>query len=470
MALSIPVLASAATIYDQTLDSSAAVSLGHGGFAPIIGSFTITSTTTISDSSYTNIAVKSISRPDAGPIVVSVTTGPGCSGVVLSYAAPLPGADSLFHSLNLATSTVSGDLSPGTYNICADNYSIFNNTEVQTDSIQTNFFGYITNDGVAPEFNRATRIIVTIPANKQTIASSTDAIIGNHVYINSSQMTDALAANNSKWFVQVTITSLSPIKQTTLSQSFGAFGTVFDNKTFKFPIDGESGLINFSTTTPLTNFGDYTMTTQIIQPNPYNQILQWFGFGSATILDATTTVFTVAKSTGFDTLQASTTDSISAFLASTTPALKDACAAWTSFSLADCLNLLFIPQAGDLSRVMNDLNTGLFAYAPFGYVTRFNNILTGQATSSFPMLSTSMPDPSNPSEMMTYTFDQNEALAGAGTLLDNLKIPQAPDINVRGSMDDIVKTVIALAVFSYIFYDLIKSSRGQHHAVRTKLS
>lgn len=338
--------------------------------------------------------------------------------------------------------------------------------EFLSDSSQ-NLYGEITDNDI-PYFVVPTKIIAVTPPSGTTIATSTTATVGAKVSINSKELIDALVANNGNWFVQMTITPSSVV--TGIPTAAGSFDAAFGTKIFKFPIT-TSGTINFSTTTAFTSFGSYNVTTQIIRPSPYNDFLTWWGFGSATVLDATTTSFTVSTSTAFQqTVQNAIQNIVNHVTADVPNSCKDlSLSQWIS-NMGDCINLIFIPSSDDMSRVMADLNAGVFAYAPFGYVTRVVNILNGQATSTFPMISASIPNPSNPSTMMTYTFDQNEAFAGAADVLENLTIPQDPSINARAAMDLIVKTIIALSVISYIFYDLAHSRKASGHRIRTKLS
>jgi len=305
----------------------------------------------------------------------------------------------------------------------------------------------------------ATRIIAANPLDKATVASSTSGTIGVKINVNTPQWTQALAQNAGNWFVHITLTS--PIKPNVLG---GAFASG-NSKDFNFPIN-TSDVINFATTTDLSTLGDYTMNIEIVQPSWLSTYLSWFGF-SGTVLDATTTRFTVVNQTGFDTLNSSSTSIIDQFLASTSPQLIASCASFTSFDLADCLNLLFIPQPSTFGYVLADVN-GILQFAPWGYATRAVNILSGTATSSFPEIVAGIPDPSNPTQKLLWHIDPNEMIAGAATLNNSIVDPSTGDPVMPG-IRQIVDTVIALSVVSYIFYDLIAGKRSSV-SHKTKLS
>lgn len=330
----------------------------------------------------------------------------------------------------------------------------------------------VSDTPVIPPDN-TTHIIVTIPPNNSTIATSTNAAVGANININTAEWVAALANNNGNWFLQVSVQRNTPITR----QLDGPFDFLFKSilgtnrpvQKYTIPIP-TSGFLSLSTTTDVSLPGSYYLTVQIIKPAPFGTILSFLGFGSATILDATSTTFVSSVTTSWDRLGASTSEAMNNFVASTTDDLMDKCFSWSGIQIADCLNLIFLPQSGDLGRVMNDLNTGLFTYAPWGYVTRIVNIFSGNATSSFPLISTGIPDPSNPHHLLAFHFDPNEAILGAAGLMDSIRDP-VTDENPRDALETIVKTIIALAVVSIIFYDLSGGrSRGRGAGIKTKLS
>jgi len=319
---------------------------------------------------------------------------------------------------------------------------------------------YIADTPIAP-VNSATHIISAIPSDGEVVATSTAGLTGALINVNANQWSEALAQNAGNWFVNVQV--ISPANTQCGWRCFGAFGTV--QNTYKFPIT-TSGILSLATTTDTTAIGVYKMSIQIVEPSWASTYLSWFGF-SGTVLDSTTTTFTVSHETGFDALNASSTSVIDQFLASTSPQLIASCSSWQSFDLADCLNLLFIPQPSTFSYIMADVN-GVLQFAPWGYATRVVSIMSGSATSSFPMIVAGIPDPTDPTQKMLWHIDPNEMIAGAATLNDSIVDPVTGDPVMPG-VRQIVDSVIALSVMSYIFYDLIggKRSTVSH---KTKLS
>lgn len=313
-----------------------------------------------------------------------------------------------------------------------------------------NDYLYIADSPIVPA-DDTTHIIAAIPDNGETVASSTSGVVGALINVNTHQWTQALAQNAGNWFVRLTLTP--PIKPNVLGGAFASGQSI----SFTFPIT-DSGISNLATTTDLSTFGNYTESIQIVQPSWASTYLSWFGF-SGTVLDSTTTRFTVGVPTGFDKLNASSTSIIDQFLASSSPQLIASCASFTSFDLADCLNLLFIPQPSTFSYVLADVN-GILQFAPWGYATRAVAILSGSATSSFPLIAVGIPDPSNPhGPKLMWHIDPNEMIAGAATLNDSIVDPVNGD-QVMPNLRQIVDSVIALSVISYIFYDLIAGKKS----------
>ena len=209
------------------------------------------------------------------------------------------------------------------------------------------------------------------------------------------------------------------------------------------------------------------MYTSIQTPSFFSTVLNFIGFGQfATqgIKTATTTAFTADHLTAFDRLVASTTDSINAYIASSTISLS-ACTSWTQFALIDCLNLLFIPQREPMMKAMSDFKDGFLSLKPWGYVTRTIVILSGNATSSVPIVNTFVPNPVT-GGTLDWTFNPNESVEAATVLLDNVHSAYGPPTTIKQAMEPLVKAIISLSVFMYIFYDMIRSRRAAHHGGR----
>jgi len=242
----------------------------------------------------------------------------------------------------------------------------------------TPYYVWYDSNGV-PNDLQGTGIIVTQPTHRQTIATSTTAVVGATVYINDSEYEDDM-------FLRVKY-SRYVAGQASLANLEGTMTVV------EIPIS-EAGLLIATTTTPIIHKGEYVMVTEVRRPSLTNDVLTWFGLQNlydAGVIHATTTEFIAVGLTAYDTLVASTTQSIEDYIASSTISI-DSCVEWTSFSLLSCLNLLFIPQPQQMALAFNGIKDGFLSYVPFGYVTRTVEILTSTTTVALPDLSYTFAD------------------------------------------------------------------------------
>lgn len=315
---------------------------------------------------------------------------------------------------------------------------------------------YVFNLGSASAFFDSTTHIATVtPADNATISTSTTATMGATGYVNPADYVSGM-------FVQMKY-ALYANSQVSVANPSALFTTI------NFPITS-SGLFSFSTTTPITRGGQYTLTTQIRSASLANNVLNFLGFDQFATFGITTsksTKFTAAAFNGFDTFVASTTASITDYLASSTISLAT-CSSWTSFNLGDCLNLIFVPALGPMQSALNDFKTGFLSYAPWGYVTRMVVILSGTATTTLPTINVTIPlgNPSRPEYTNgTFTIDPNDTLSGGAALLETVHTTFGGDFSVRTVTEPFVKLSIALTVLMAVFYDLIGMA---HHRKLTR--
>ena len=252
----------------------------------------------------------------------------------------------------------------------------------------TSYYGYqfyvsATRSGgvwTSSVYNTATRILSVTPLDGSTISTSTTATIGANVFVNADQF-------NASEYLEVSILRNQDNQANANPQLL--------TTTFDFPI-ASGGENDFTTTTPLTITGVYTLTAQLRQSSLTQNVLNFFGFGelgaffaNSTLL-STTTSFTLGAPTAFDIFNASTTEALNAFVASSTLSLG-VCSNWTQFNLLDCLSLVFTYQPSPMLTEFSTLQKTLFSYAPWGYVTRTMAILTSGATTSVPAIGFSFP-------------------------------------------------------------------------------
>jgi len=300
--------------------------------------------------------------------------------------------------------------------------------------------------------NTATRIDVVVPADDETIATSTTASFSATGYVNSADYLDGT-------YLEIRYAPYSAGQSATANPDL-----LFT--TLALPISSSGDFI-VSTTSPVLTKGLYTMQTQIKTGSWVNSVLNFLGFGqfaNVGILSATSTQFTAVELSAFDIFVASSTESINAYIASSTVSLS-ACTAWTSFSLGECLNLLFVPQPQPISEALSNFKNGFLQYAPWGYLTRTVVILSGTATSTIPDFSF-MYTLDGPTDVHTFTLDTDEMLAGAGAILDDITEPYSGfNYTVRDVFEPIVQLFIAALVVLTIFHDLMGVG---HQAVNSR--
>jgi hypothetical protein len=468
--------ADALIFYDQTLDSGGEVQTGLGpnpGNDPkyqIVGSFVVTEdidlgtgTTSILFSAHNstpgvsfNAAIATSTNdpllPTGFPTIIAFNNiDLGNDGVTRSTVADSPPSQCGAGLCQLRAGDTVYILIYSTQGIS------FSTQYVITDSADSDFYGQLTFNETPPGPSNTTRIITVEPSDDETIATSTTATIGATGYINDDDFQNGM-------FVRMIYLQQSS-NQASVANPYN-LGTTID-----FPID-VPGAFSVSTSTSITRAGVYIMQSSIRTTSVFSNVLNFMGFGQFAnqgIKTSTSTRFIADHQTAFDVLVGSTTQAIDDYIASSTISLS-ACTGWTQFNLIDCLNLMLIPQPIPIYQALTDFKDGFLSLFPWGYVTRFVVILSGNATTTMPVMVTYIPDPTNPTVMLPYTFDPNEALVGAGVLIDGIRTPGS-DKTVRESMEDIVNAVVAGVVITYIVYDMLRVGKNKtQHSVRTKLS
>lgn len=138
----------------------------------------------------------------------------------------------------------------------------------------------------------------------------------------------------------------------------------------------------------------------------------------------------------------------------------------SSFGVRECIAFLFIPDARQLNSTMQSFRDGFLVRAPWGYVTRFFDILSSSATSSLPMIEYQF-DPNGPLAGKTWTIDIGDMVAGASTALNGVTEP----INhrtLRDVLEPLVYLIVAMAVIFGIITDLLGSHNSSVHEDRNK--
>lgn len=299
----------------------------------------------------------------------------------------------------------------------------------------------------------STRIISSTPAGGSTQATSSSFTFGSDIYINTNDYDD-------DWYFRLRY-KRNQDDQAAVSL-IAAEGGLWNTITWDAPLDiGEN---NLSTTTDLSeaNYGEYTIELQIRKPSWTNSIAEFFGLGNLTdneIVVSSTTQFTLVQRTAYDIFVASTTAQINEFFASSTLSIADAKAACglsiTGFSITDCLGFLFGWQSQPMSLAIENIKTGFFRYAPWGYITRSVVIMTTTSTSTLPTLTYTFPS-SAPSYLANATFSFNPwqyFYTSGAPVYDEIK-SNTDDKNIWEIFEPIISLIVYLSLILLIIKDL----------------
>lgn len=301
-----------------------------------------------------------------------------------------------------------------------------------------------TSSGVADN----TRIINTTPVG--TISSSTSPTLGYTGYLNIndidsySRVIYQLSNSNSSFqqcadvicseFSQNSIT----ITRTTNLATFGLFGD--------------------STTTPPLPIGKYYVKITI-QKGSY--CLFGICAGHQDIY-ATTTSFLVATSTKIDKLKNSVSDYI-AGLSSNANNFEDCSVLSFSFfsCFADLATLFFVPNTQSIQYAIDSTKTGFLAKPPFGYLTRFTDILVSSSTTALPAFTVPIrTQESTTTGTINLTYDMNDMVLGAGTVLADTRDPYNGK-NFKDIFLPIIQFIVAMSVLVVIVKDIMGSHKHQ---------
>lgn len=306
-------------------------------------------------------------------------------------------------------------------------------------------------DVLGPSEDTTTRLVTVTPAASSTIATSTTATFGATGYVNSNDFVSGM-------FVQIRYASYSSM------QSYAGASPDLFYTTLQFPISA-AGTFSVSTTSPALTVGLYTMQSDIRTTSWTNSLLNFFGFGQFAqqgILTATSTVFTAAHLSGYDTFVASTTEAMLAYTASSTISLAS-CSTWTGFNLGDCLGVLLLPQVQPMQAQLSAFKDGFLTYAPWGYLTRFVVIMSGGATSTLPSFSATLPLGSA-DDLDTFTFDMNDMVTGGAALLDSIPARDNATHTIKTVMRPWIDLFIGLFVLLIMVKDLMgMAAHGRHN-------
>lgn len=310
--------------------------------------------------------------------------------------------------------------------------------------------------------NFTTRIISLSPDDRAVISIGGNATgtvnFAMHAYIN---------ANDIGKYLSIKI-HFDNIDQNSLLSGACAFGDVAgltcSNYTFSFFTGNatSSGDFYFASTTVLAQ-GNYRVEASLDTSTTFLGLnLGFFTFAGA-ISDIVDHQFVVGTSTFIGNISQNIFSDTNAFLntlpATTTAAMAASCnPLGGNFGIRECMTFLLVPDAGQMNTALTAFRTQVLIKQPWGYLTRFVQILSTSATSSLPSISYTF-DPAGPLGGDTWNIDMNSMVAGGGSLLNTITDPVNHQ-TIRTVAEPIVKFVVALMVIFAIVMDLTKVSHS----------
>lgn len=230
-----------------------------------------------------------------------------------------------------------------------------------------------------------------------------------------------------------------------------------------------TGFETSTTTTDYTFNG--TQDTHLTYGHDYKVIWTLFGsnyfniFGNIFAIHKTI-YFSVGTTTNSGHLKQAVASSTEAQLqanAFTNGFSLDACNPVSSYwNITDCILSMFTPDRDFFANTAVQLRSGILGKAPFGYVTRLVDIFQSTTTTALPAFTAPIRiGESTTTDTIYLTYDINDMVAGAGTILENVREPYSGK-NFRDVFEPIVQLVVALGVLYTIIIDLMGSHKHQH--------
>lgn len=287
--------------------------------------------------------------------------------------------------------------------------------------------------------DQRTRIISVLPVDKSTVASTTDTLVGITGFINPDDWVEGMV-------VSLHLTSWNCNGQAT--DVAAAFTTCVRD------LEIHPGAGAFATTTTFNlspwDFGTWNMTGRI---GTSQYCLLGYCLSNKT-LTSTSTSFIIGELSQTERVVASSTSFLKEVLQDEDVASCNPLSG--HFDILRCLALLFVPDKDSITLVLSALHDNLLTLAPWGYLTRFAEIMTNNATSTLPTFTATFLTGANATTSLT--FDMNDMLAGGSNLLDSIKDP-----NTGQNAKDIVLPIVQLIVFSGVVFYIVRDITHIHH-------
>lgn len=219
-----------------------------------------------------------------------------------------------------------------------------------------------------------------------------------------------------------------------------------------------SGAFHFSTTTPLAD-GNYRIEASIKRKT----LFDWITIPFSSVNQTISKQFIVGAPTLIGNLTQNGFNILNGTLASTSAtssiALVARCNPLGSFDVVSCLAGLFIPDSGQVNATIQGMKDGILTRLPWGYFTRFAQILTTTATSSLPTFTAEVAQ-NDASDTTTLSFDPGDMIAGGGALVDSIHDPYN-----NKTIKDIFSPIVQLVVALMVLFEIVSDLTGSHKNV-----
>lgn len=223
--------------------------------------------------------------------------------------------------------------------------------------------------------------------------------------------------------------------------------------------EGESGEFNFATTTPLAD-GNYRIEAWLTRTvffgwikNPFDNnadqvISKQFIVGAPTFIgNLTQNGFNILNGT----MASSTATSSLALVAQCSP-FADA-----GFNMVNCLSGLLIPDSNQIQQTIQGARDGILSRLPWGYFTRFAEIMSNTATSTLPSWNVTVAL-NNADDTTNLAFNPAEMLAGGAALVDTIADPYYGK-TARDIFEPMIQLSVAFMVILTLAADITSSHK-----------
>lgn len=299
-----------------------------------------------------------------------------------------------------------------------------------------------------PDLSTGTRIVSVVPFDTQVIATSTNSVIGSEVFIDENDFEEGM-------YVEQQLVKTADVNGIYSAGASPVLYTRFYNYSL------HSGYNYVSTTTDIIESGEYQLKTNIRRDSTLYNIASFFSYQNVFnygLVMSTTTYFIASTTSAWDDFVNDTVTQLDNFFASTTLSM-DSCSTWTSFSLTGCMGIMFGYQKVPMERAFGQIKDNLARDFPFGYVTRFVEILTASTTQSIPPISYTFASdfPVSFLANQTMSYDVDTLLNEGVTVLNNdLKSTGSNPLSVWAIFQILVTWIIYLTLFFMIFNDVVQ--------------